>query len=67
MLSLTHSDYTALRAHGEETYPYECCGVLLGTSTPEGNAHKKAALRGCALRLFGLRNPFPVVSGTNSV
>ncbi len=37
MLILTHSDYTALRAHGEETYPYECCGALLGTSTPEGN------------------------------
>ena len=37
MLFLTHSDYTALRAHGEETYPYECCGVLLGNATPEGN------------------------------
>jgi len=37
MLFLTHSDYTALRAHGEETYPHECCGVLLGNATPEGN------------------------------
>jgi proteasome lid subunit RPN8/RPN11 len=22
--------YASIRAHGEETYPYECCGVLLG-------------------------------------
>jgi proteasome lid subunit RPN8/RPN11 len=34
MLSIRHSDYEALRAHGEETYPNECCGVLLGKSTP---------------------------------
>ena len=37
MLHLSLSDYSALRAHGEETYPHECCGVLLGNSTPEGN------------------------------
>ncbi len=30
MLKLTQSAYTALRLHGEETYPHECCGVLLG-------------------------------------
>ena len=34
MLSIRHADYDALRAHGEETYPNECCGVLLGKSTP---------------------------------
>jgi proteasome lid subunit RPN8/RPN11 len=28
--------YDAVRAHGEQTYPHECCGVLLGHSTPEG-------------------------------
>ena len=28
--------YEEIRAHGEETYPHECCGVLLGDSTPEG-------------------------------
>ena len=37
MLHLSYSDYAALRAHGEENYPHECCGVLLGNSTPEGN------------------------------
>ena len=35
-LSLTKSEYEKIRAHGEETYPHECCGALLGQSTPEG-------------------------------
>src|ERR1700720_3685040 len=30
MLRLSQSDYLSLRQHGEETYPHECCGVLLG-------------------------------------
>ena len=30
MLKLKYQDYAALRAHGEETYPNECCGVMLG-------------------------------------
>jgi proteasome lid subunit RPN8/RPN11 len=32
MLRLTAGIYEAIRAHGEETYPHECCGVLLGRS-----------------------------------
>jgi proteasome lid subunit RPN8/RPN11 len=38
MLRIDYTDYEALRAHGEETYPHECCGVLLGKSTAEGNS-----------------------------
>ena len=30
MLKITQIAYAALRQHGEETYPHECCGVLLG-------------------------------------
>jgi len=30
MLRLTQLEYNAIRKHGEETYPHECCGVLLG-------------------------------------
>ena len=30
MLKITQADYEAIRRHGEETYPHECCGVLLG-------------------------------------
>jgi proteasome lid subunit RPN8/RPN11 len=32
MLKLSHALYDQLRAHGEETYPYECCGIMLGKS-----------------------------------
>ena len=44
MLHLSYSDYATLRAHGEETYPHECCGVLLGLATPDGN-HVHATVR----------------------
>lgn len=30
MLKISQSDFDSLRRHGEETYPHECCGVLLG-------------------------------------
>ncbi len=30
MLTLSQSDYISLRQHGEQTYPHECCGALLG-------------------------------------
>src|SRR5512146_2964736 len=29
-LRVARAVYDAMRAHGEETYPHECCGVLLG-------------------------------------
>jgi proteasome lid subunit RPN8/RPN11 len=36
MLRLQHNDYEEIRKHGEETYPYECCGVLLGQMDDDG-------------------------------
>ena len=36
MLKLCRADYDALRHHGEETYPYECCGILLGHVSDDG-------------------------------
>src|SRR5437868_13050836 len=36
MLRLGQSHYDALRQHGEETYPHECCGVLLGHVEDDG-------------------------------
>jgi len=36
MLKLSQSDYLSLRQHGEETYPHECCGVLLGQFDDNG-------------------------------
>ena len=34
MLHVSYANYEARRAHGVETYPNECCGVLLGKSEP---------------------------------
>jgi len=36
MLSVDRAVYDAIRAHGEETYPHECCGALLGREAPNG-------------------------------
>ena len=36
MLRLRRADYDSLRRHGEETYPHECCGVLLGHVDDDG-------------------------------
>ena len=30
MLKIDKSNFESLRQHGEETYPHECCGVLMG-------------------------------------
>ncbi len=34
-LVLPERVYAELRRHGEETYPHECCGILLGRAAPE--------------------------------
>jgi proteasome lid subunit RPN8/RPN11 len=31
-LTITQALYDQLRTHGEETYPNECCGIMLGTA-----------------------------------
>jgi proteasome lid subunit RPN8/RPN11 len=35
-LRLTPAVYAAIRAHGEQAYPQECCGALLGHLMQEG-------------------------------
>ncbi len=35
-ITIPRTLYDQLRAHGEETYPHECCGIVLGRSTPNG-------------------------------
>ena len=37
MLRIPHPAYASLRRHGEQTYPYECCGVLLGRFEDDGS------------------------------
>ena len=36
VLSIPRAVYDQIRSHGEQTYPHECCGALLGHSTPKG-------------------------------
>ncbi len=36
VLQLPRVVYDAMRTHGEETYPHECCGALLGRQGAEG-------------------------------
>jgi proteasome lid subunit RPN8/RPN11 len=36
VLRMPRAIYERLRAHGEQAYPYECCGALLGQSKSDG-------------------------------
>jgi proteasome lid subunit RPN8/RPN11 len=47
MLKISQSHYDALRQHGEETYPYECCGVLLGHMDGNGDARVVTSIARC--------------------
>lgn len=59
MLKLSYADYDALRAHGEETYPHECCGVLLGTAAADGN-HVQAIVRAGNTRTDSAHNRYHI-------
>ncbi len=37
MLRMSSATYDAIRKHGEETYPHECCGILLGRNAGGDN------------------------------
>ena len=45
MLKIAPKDYESLRRHGEETYPHECCGVLLGHMDDDGTRVVTATAR----------------------
>ena len=44
MLRLGLADYDEMRRYGEETYPHECCGMLLG-NTVDDERHVTAVVR----------------------
>lgn len=46
MLKLNEQTYDAIRRHGEETYPHECCGVLLGRTLDDVNVVEDAIRAG---------------------
>ena len=45
MLKFPTEVYNAIRQHGEETYPHECCGVLLGRFEDDGSKTATRAVR----------------------
>lgn len=45
MLTILQTAYTSLRRHGEETYPHECCGALLGRFENDGSKTVTRAVR----------------------
>lgn len=60
MLSIQYADYEALRAHGEETYPDECCGVLLGKNVPGVGNEVKALVRAGNTRTDSAHNRYNI-------
>jgi proteasome lid subunit RPN8/RPN11 len=63
MLKLNEQVYDAIRRHGEETYPYECCGVLLGRSaSADGSAVNdvEEAVRAGNTRTDSARNRYQI-------
>jgi len=44
MLKINSTAYDSLRHHGEQTYPHECCGVLLGRFEEDGSRTVARAL-----------------------
>jgi len=59
MLKLNEQVYDAIRRHGEETYPYECCGVLLGQSV-DGANEVEEAVRAGNIRTDSARNRYQI-------
>ena len=45
MLKISPTAYASLRRHGEETYPNECCGALLGRFGDDGAKTVSRAVR----------------------
>jgi len=59
MLSLPRDIYDEIRKHGEETYPHECCGVLLGTAKENGN-HVVQSIRAGNTRTDSAHNRYNI-------
>jgi proteasome lid subunit RPN8/RPN11 len=59
MLKLNEQIYNAIRRHGEETYPHECCGVLLGRSA-DGVKEVEDAVRAGNTRTDSAHNRYHI-------
>ncbi|HEX3322755.1 MAG TPA: M67 family metallopeptidase [Terriglobales bacterium] len=60
MLRLGQSHYEAIRKHGEETYPHECCGVLLGRFDDDGTRVVTSIARAGNTRVDSPQNRYQI-------
>ena len=60
MLSIPYDLYHALRAHGERTYPHECCGVLLGKNIAGAGNHVQQIVRAGNTRTDSAHNRYHI-------
>ena len=60
MLKLPQFAYDSLRQHGEETYPHECCGVLLGQMNEDGVRTVTSAARAGNTRTDSAHNRYNI-------
>jgi proteasome lid subunit RPN8/RPN11 len=60
MLKVPQSAYASLRRHGEETYPHECCGVLLGQMNEDGTRSVTTVARAVNTRTDSAHNRYNI-------
>jgi proteasome lid subunit RPN8/RPN11 len=60
MLKIGKSHYVSLRQHGEETYPHECCGVLLGQIEDDGTRTVTSVARAGNTRTDSAHNRYNI-------
>lgn len=59
-LCISPAAFAALRAHGEQTYPDECCGALLGSRSAPGRLLVAETLKAANARADSLRNRYGI-------
>jgi proteasome lid subunit RPN8/RPN11 len=60
VLRIHYAEYEALRAHGVETYPHECCGVLLGKNDVVAGNHVQQIVRAGNTRTDSAHNRYNI-------
>ncbi|MDE3105480.1 MAG: M67 family metallopeptidase [Acidobacteriota bacterium] len=63
MLHIAFAEYEAIRQHGEETYPHECCGVLLGKHEQGMGNRVQATVRAGNTRTDSAHNRYHIAPG----
>jgi|SRR5208283_2641805 len=60
MLRIGRPEWERIRHHGEETYPHECCGVLVGKFGGDGVKSVQSAVRCDNQRSDSLHNRYGI-------